>query len=148
MNNKRKNIYDKLKDCFIGRIDDNDILLIQEGFKKLSKSQKYKFKYISGTPKLIYYQFNKPDTSEINQQWHRVKNAVDNSRTYLFGTNDAYYISHGQGVKYYKFFRYCPKYNMLELVSDYYNKIPLFFHLSDGIYEKSNGIEMIKGIDY
>ena len=57
------------------------------------------------------------------------------------------YGSSTQGIKYYKFFRYCPKYNMLELVSDYYNKIPLFFHLSDGIYEKNNGIEIIKGID-
>lgn len=144
MNTKRKTIYDKLKNCFIGRIDDNDILLIKEGIKRIPK---YKFQYVSGTPKLIYYQFNKSDNSEINQQWHRVKNAVDNSRTYLLGTNDAYYISHGQGIKYYKFFRYCPKYNMLELVSDYYNKIPLFFHLSDGIYEKNNGIEIIKGID-
>lgn len=144
MNTKRKNIYDKLKNCFIGRIDDNDILLIKEGIKRIPK---YKFQYVSGTPKLIYYQFNKSDNSEINQQWHRIKNAVDNSRTYLLGTNDAYYISHGQGIKYYKFFRYCPKYNMLELVSDYYNKIPLFFHLSDGIYEKNNGIEIIKGID-
>lgn len=144
MTTKRKTIYDKLKNCFIGRIDDNDILLIKEGIKRIPK---YKFQYVSGTPKLIYYQFNKSDNSEINQQWHRVKNAVDNSRTYLLGTNDAYYISHGQGIKYYKFFRYCPKYNMLELVSDYYNKIPLFFHLSDGIYEKNNGIEIIKGID-
>jgi hypothetical protein len=46
------------------------------------------------------------------------------------------------------YFRYSPKYHILELVSDYYNKVPIFYHFSDGIYEKHNGIEYIKDIDY
>lgn len=145
---KRYDIFDSLKDALIGRIDDADIELIKNGFVRLLKNIKYKFPYRFGKAKIVYYQFSKPQTSEHNLQWLRIKHAIDNTQGYVLGSNDAYYIKHGEGIKYYKYFRYYPKYNILELVSDYYNKIPIFYHLSDGIYEKHNGIEYIKDIDY
>lgn len=145
---KRYDIFDSLKESLIGRIDDKDIQLIKDGFVRLLKTIKYKFPYRFGKAKIIYYQFNKPQTSEYNLQWMRIKTAIDNSQGYVFGSNDAYYIKHGEGVKYYKYFRYYPKYHILELVSDYYNKVPIFYHMSDGVYEKHNGIEYIKDIDY
>ena len=144
----KQNIFKSLKNALIGRIDDNDILLIKDGLHRLKRGLNYTFEHTNGIAKIIYYQFNKSDLTEANQQWHRIKQCVDNATSYVFGSNDAYYINHGKCIKYYKFFRYCPKYNMLELVSDYYNKIPIFYHLSDGNYEVKNGIELIKGIDY
>lgn len=145
---KRRDIFDTLKDTLIGRISDADIELIKTGLIRLHKNVKYKLPYRYGKAKIIYYQFHKPQTSEYNLQYLRVKQCVDTSKTYVLGSNDAYYYSKGEWVKYYKYFRFCPKYNMLELVSDYYNKIPIFFHLYNGEYEKPNGIEYIKDIDY
>ena len=145
---KRYDIFDSLKESLIGRIDDRDIQLIKDGFVRLLKNVKYKFPYRFAKAKIIYYQFNKHETAESNEQWFCVKNCVDNDKTYVFGSNDVCYIRHGKPIKYYKYFRYSTKYNILELVSDYYNKVPIFYHLSDGIYEKHNGIEYIKDIDY
>ena len=145
---KRYDVFDSMKESLIGRIDDKDIQLIKDGFVRLLKYVKYKFPQRFGKAKIIYYQFNKPETSEYNLQWFRVKHAVDNDKTVVFGTNDVCYIRHGEPLQYYKYFRYSPKYHILELVSDYYNKVPIFYHFSDGIYEKHNGIEYIKDIDY
>ncbi len=145
---KRHDIFDTMQESLIGRISDKDIELIKSGFVRLLKTIKYKFPYRFGKAKIIYYQLSKSQTCEYNLQFMRVKNAVDNAQTFVFGSNDAYYIKNGEPIKYYKYFRYCPKYHILELVSDYYNKIPIFYHMSDGIYEKHNGIEYIKDIDY
>lgn len=146
---KRFDVFDSIKELRIGRIDDKDIDLIKSGLVRILKSIKYKFPYRYGCVKIFYYQLNKPEIDIRNQQWLRIKHCVDNSQTYVFGSNDAYYIKHGEGIKYYKYFRFCPKYHILELVSDYYNKIPIFFHFTaDGVYEKPHGIEYIKDIDY
>jgi hypothetical protein len=146
---KKNDIFSELKGSLIGRIDDNDIDIIKEGFVRLYKSIKYKFPYRFGKSKIIYYRFSKPESDENNQQWLRIKTAIDSSQAYVFGSNDAYYINKGQPIKYYKYFRYYTKYHILELVSDYYNKIPIFYHFtSDGVYDKHNGIEYIKDIDY
>lgn len=144
---KCKDIFLSLKQSLLGRINDNDIKFLKERFKKYEETHYKKISFYKGYAKLIYYNINKPQTYPMNKQWLRIKEKIDNSNYFLIGSIDDEYTHNGEIQTYYKYFRFYEKYSILELVSDYYNKIPIFFHLSNGEYEVLNDIECIKGID-
>lgn len=146
---KIKNIFISLKESIIGRISDEDIKLLKDRFSFFEKCRYQKIDFYKGYAKPIFYYLTKDKTYPQNKQWLRIKNKIDNDNQFFYiGTTYDIYKHKGKDEQYYKYFRYYHKYRILELVSDYYNKIPIFFHLSStGQYEFLNNIEYIEEID-
>lgn len=146
---RKKNIFLSLKQSLIGRINDTDIKLIKERLKYMKECRYVEFDYYIGYAKIIYYNNKKDIDYPQNKQWLKVKQCIDNvDNPYIIGSTTDTYTSNGKTYKYFKYFRYYHKYHILELVSDYYNKIPIFYHLYNGEYEVVNNTECIDGIDY
>lgn len=144
---RAKNIFLSLKQCLLGRINDNDIKFLKKRFDVFEKHQYKKINWYKGYAKIIYYNINKPQDNVSNKQWLRIKTLIDNEKSFVLGSIDDTYTHNGKEIKYYKYFRYYHKYSILELVSDYYNKIPIFYHLGNGEYHVINSIECIPIID-
>lgn len=145
---RTKNIFLSLKQCLIGRINDNDIKFLKQRFNDFENKRYKTINWYTGYAKQIYYNTTKSPDYPENKQWMRIKQLLDKSDYFLIGSIDDKYIHKGKELTYYKFFRYYHTYSILELVSNYYNKIPIFYHLSNtGEYTVINSIECIPIID-
>lgn len=144
---RKKNIFLSLKQCLLGRINDNDIKFLKKRFSEFETHQYKQINWYKGYAKIIYYNINKQQDNVSNKQWLRIKTLVDNEQSFILGSIDDTYTHNGKKIIYYKYFRYYHKYSILELVSDYYNKIPIFYHLGNGEYTIINNIECIPIID-
>ena len=145
---KTKNIFLSLKQSLIGRINDNDIKFLKKRFNDFETNRCQKINWYKGYAKQIYYNISKSTEFPTNKQWLRIKSFIDNEPSYIIGSINDVCSNHGKEITYYKYFRYYHKYSILELVSDYYNKIPIFYHLSNnGEYYVINNIECIPIID-
>lgn len=122
-------IFYKLKHCFLGRISFNDIALIKKRLLFFEKTRNITFDFYSGNVIMLYYNINKSTTDINNKKWLLLKNTIDKTDFFIIGCNYDYYIQNGKQIQYFKYFRFYYKYNILELVSDYYNKIPIFYKL-------------------